>query len=266
MDSDDKNKYFVICNYSSRYPHEAIFIRTNYLKENFNEDFMALLKFTNCSVNDNTVPCSNIIECIFENNTHFNGFRCVGYLINDQYDDTKETSDIINRWMQYITHGFSDYSDTKHIDDNYLNDISNSDTQYTDDDCIVNPMNDDYFSYYINDDNLYLSPSDLCQKLLSMTEYNGRKFEIEQCIIISDKPHNYQPRFILEFFVLSKKWLSREEIINIMLKDKNIVECIPASKGNIFQGFGYVQISSLEYLKELRGKKFSVGDIKIEFD
>jgi hypothetical protein len=251
MENINENKYIAFCLYKHSYPHNVIFCKSNLLFQKYDNQFKNLTNFFENHIDKNTEK--NIVTINFKKCIDGNEYKSREYLIKDQHINDIETVNTIIFWLDII----QKYHEIHH---------------YMDDDCdhynCNDVLNKDVILYYVLDENKYLSPTQLYDKLLSMKDFHGEKMEIEQCFMISEKPYEYKPSFILRFFAKSEKWLSCDEITNILKQDKRILQVQPSHKKNsiVFGGFGYIKVDTMETLNEFNNKKFTNGEITVTYD
>jgi hypothetical protein len=161
------------------------------------------------------------------------GHCCTGYIINDTLDCSKKTSDIVGYWISQI---------------NYDGDS-------------------DGFVYYINDENRDLSPRDLHNKLLSMTELEDKSFVVKKCIMISDKVADYQKPIVLRFFLVTKISLTCDDVAKRLLKDPRICHVQTSSKNKVdFGGFGYIYLTKKEFANDFVENNIEIDGLEIFSD
>jgi hypothetical protein len=147
--------YLVICHYKINSPHNAIFIPmvgVSFAK--LKKEYDKMISLFNPDLP--SIICKMLTG---------------GYLINDSIDNTEETENIVKHFLKRANNDY-DYDCDYVYDDNDVSDyVSNKQVSYI-------------FPYYINDNNKYLSPIDLHNKILSMDKYKNHKFNVKKCIII----------------------------------------------------------------------------------
>jgi hypothetical protein len=237
---DHSNKFIIFCDYNTNYPHNAIFCRSSFLHDKCEKQLNELIKlFDQNNGNDNP----NIIISRLKLGSNPNDKPHMSYNINDRIDESKETNDLINYWLSLIRD-----------DDDYFTKS-------------VNDGKNNVIPYYIKDENKYLSPIDLYHKLLSMTNIYGHEINVERCFMISQASINFKPSICLRFFARSDKWLSCEEIKNVLMRDNRILRIIPSSRdGVIFAGFGFIYVDNLETHKQLQHTCHDIDNIHIDYD
>lgn len=127
--------------------------------------------------------------------------------------------------------------------------------------------NSDLIYHYVNDLDQFLSPKNLRTKILSITEHNGLKLNIDQCTMITDEllDIDYQPPIMLRFY--SKAELTIAEIKNLFKGYDMFKKILPSSNDGInFCGFGYVQVDNIETARSLVNKVAVINEIRIMFD
>ncbi len=255
--------YTVICEYRKHYPHNAIFLKTNFLNENHCDQLNKLKKIfqpNNDPINsnndlinsNNNLINPNIAIRIYEKDTKINGHYCAGYDINGSIDTSVESREMINYWINFTT-------------DSFDADIDESTESSS---CDYNKI-----LYYINGEDKYLSPIELHNRLLSMTDLNGLKITVDNCFIISEVPINYHRPLCLRFFAkisngdLSKKWVTCDEIKTCLSQDNRIIDTqLASSDGKLFAGYGFIYVDKIETLKELCQTSVTIDDITINYD
>ena len=133
--------------------------------------------------------------------------------------------------------------------------------------CTINEIKHDNepknsFIYYINDKNRFMSPDDLLQKLSNLTEYDGLKIKIVDCVMITDVPPYYSPYAIMRFYISARGQISEEILRKIMMGFKGIKYITLNSNKN----YGYAYLSNIKYYEKFNKKSFEINEIKINFE
>jgi hypothetical protein len=123
-----------------------------------------------------------------------------------------------------------------------------------------------YLSYYIHDQNRYLSPRKLQDKLLNLEKLYDQNISVKKCVMISDVDFDKVKRASLRFFVVSDKKFKATEIKDKFKDDTRFsnVQCASDDNG-IFAGYGFIELNDdADYLK-LSNKETTVDDLVIVF-
>lgn len=176
------------------------------------------------------------IEYVFERKDNYE--KIIGYNIKGIFDGSKQPSDIIRYWSSLLFNV-----------DNIHEGI----------------YNDKYLNYYIYDSNIILSPTELHQKLLNMTEFNNHSVKVKNCIITSKIPFDIEKEVFLRFFVLSKETFSAKEIKDIISKDPRFTEVKCSSKEGIRCGYGFVKLKNRDDFHSLENQIVVIDDLQFYF-
>jgi len=225
------SKYFVYCEYDSHYPHHAYFINLNSIDSTVQQKITELIELVSSQqfpiIEHCIKTCGNITFGIVDTKTP-------GYYINDVLDNSTKTIDLLAYWYA-IEHS----------------------------DCL---LSDDHLVYYINDENRTLSPKNLYQKLMSMTEFENKKIIVDQCVMMCDCSPDFEMPIVLRFYINNDK-LNRKDVEEMLGGDPRIIRVNAGSNDGIdFVKYGYVWLKDRLYENELANKTFVIGDNKVLFD
>lgn len=224
--------YFVFCKYDSVFPHRMIFIPLNKLDEK--DKFMQ--KINNII---NLGPF--IIEYYVKESENMSNLD--GFYIHNELDKSPETRELCGYWA-------------------YLSDIDDLEGS-----AIPSNIHNDIFMYYVNDKNRSLSPKDLYDTISGMTEYEGHKFCVKECVMVADRPITKGLPSTLRLFVESEKNMTLDEIKNLLLTDERI-KSVDISKLNLSSSWswGYLTLQDKKYEDDFADKTLSGDGLKIIVD
>jgi len=233
MTTSDENDYFVFCQYRLSFKSRALFIPLKYIHNTQIEKMIEQLVNLKTSI---------IEECRKKSDYSEKCFELCGFNINGKMDESENTLKIITDWINLF-------------DNDYL-------------------LDEEWYKkslgYYINDENSFLSPASLYDKLLNMEEYQEVPITVKRCVMVTETKITLGKPIVLRFFMHNNDYISNDNNVDtikqLLLKDDRIDRADVASNDNKFAGYGYVVLKDQKYLNEFLNKWITIDNIKFLFD